>query len=377
MSRKIAAHYIFILNKFEKNGIITLSNDGVIENIELGVENIDSLSGVEFYSGVLIPGMVNCHSHLEYSYVKGMIPQGGGLGKFIETIIGIKIKNETPDEQKINAAAYWDAIMAEQGIIAIGDHNNNDYVYGVKSKSKIKYFNFIELFDLDNKTSQEAYQFGLDRVGTSNKEGHVSSIVPHANYTMKQELINLTGGSKVGENGVKADGIVSVHFKESLELGGEGEFEAIYEGLSYDRDRILLIHSIYVTREEIQKMKSKLKDKISVVMCPVSNLYIENNMSDLNMLREEGITVALGTDSLSSNVDLSMVKEMKSLQDNFSNLSLNDIIQMATENGAKTLCIDSWAGTFEKGKNPGVVLLSGINFDTMSITNETKTTRII
>lgn len=376
MKRKIAAHYLFISNKFEKDGIITLSEDGVIENIEVGVKNIDSQSGVEFYNGVIIPGMINCHSHLEYSYVKGLIPKGGGLGEFIRSIIEIKAKNEVPDLQKVAAASYWDAIMAKQGIIAVGDHNNSDYVYDIKRKSSIKYFNFVEMFDMDGKTSEETFVWGLNRVKTSNDYGFVSSIVPHANYTMEQELINLTGGSQRGANGVKADGIVSVHFKESVELGGEKELDAIYEGLSYDRERALLIHSIYATREDIQKMKSKLKEKMSVVMCPVSNLYIENKMADLRMLNEEGVLVALGTDSLSSNVNLSMVEEMKALQNQFTELSLNEIVKMATENGAVTLGIDSYAGTLEVGKQPGIVLLSGIDFENMKLTDAAISERI-
>ncbi|MFI3267792.1 MAG: amidohydrolase family protein [Rikenellaceae bacterium] len=377
MKRKIAAHYLFISNRFEKNGIITLDENGVIEDIELGVENIDSRSNVEFYNGILIPGFVNCHSHLEYSYVKGMIPPGGGLGEFIRTIIEIKIKDEVSEETKIEAAKYWDAVMAQQGVIAVGDHNNNDYVYGVKQNSKIKYFNFIELYDMDGNTAEQTYEWGLGRVKESKSYGFVSSIGPHANYTMEQELINLTGGSKIGENGVKADGIVSVHFKESLDLGGEGEFDAIYEGLSADRDRILLVHSIYASRDDIKKMKSKLGDKITVVMCPVSNLYIENNMADLSMLQEEGINVALGTDSLSSNVSLSMVEEMKALQNKFSQLNLTEILKMATENGAITLGIDKSCGTLEVGKQPGVVLLSGVDFENMKLTDKADSKRLI
>lgn len=377
MKRKIAAHYLLSSNKFEKNGIITLDENGVIESIELGVENIDSHSNVEFYNGVLVPGFVNCHSHLEYSYVKGMIPAGGGLGEFIRSIIEIKIKDEVSDETKIEAAQYWDAVMAKQGVVAVGDHNNNDYVYGVKQKSQIKYLNFVELYDMDGNTAEQTYEWGLNRVNESRNYGFISSIVPHANYTMEQELINLTGGSKTGENGVKADGIVSVHFKESLDLGGEGEFDAIFEGLSADRDRILLVHSIYATRDDIKKMKSKLGDKISVVMCPVSNLYIENNMADLKMLQEEGILVTLGTDSLSSNVSLSMVEEMKALQNKYNELPLAEIVKMATENGAFTLGIDKTYGTFEVGKQPGVVLLSGIDFNTMKLTDKAESKRLI
>lgn len=363
--------------EISKNVIVSVNSDGTIESVEKSVSDIDSRSDVEFYNGVLIPGMVNCHSHLEYSYVKGMILPGAGLGVFIQSIIGIKTSGKTSEKDMVDTADYWDAVMAGEGVVAVGDHNNNDYVYGVKRKSKIEYINFIELFDVDGQTADQTFEDGLKRVEESRSYGFKSSVIPHANYTMSQDLIDLTGGVKISENGHKADGILSVHFKESIALGGSGELNAIYEGLSYDRDRSLLIHSIYATGDDIRFMKSKLKDKITVVMCPMSNIYIENRVADFDMLTKEGIMVALGTDSLSSNTKLSMVAEMECMQSQFPGLSLAEVVKLATENGAITLGIDSWAGTIEVGKRPGLVLLSGIDFDGMRLTKESKGKRII
>lgn len=372
MGRKIAAHYLISAGRLYKNPIVEIDDDGVVISVETDVANIDSIAGVEFYNGVLVPGLVNCHCHLEYSYVKGMIPPGSGLPEFIRSIIEIKSKGEIPQKDMAKAAEVWDAVMAESGVVAVGDHNNNDYVYDVKRASKIKYVNFIELFDVDSQSAEKTFEQGLDRMRESSGYGFKSSVVPHANYTMSRDLMRLTGGMTETSKGEKATGIVSVHLKESVVMGGEGETEAIYDCLSPERNKVLLVHSIYATREDIQRMKSKLGDKISVVMCPKSNLYIENSMADVNMLLEEGIRVTLGTDSLSSNTELNMVAEMFTLQKHNPNLKMEQIVDFATRNGAQTLEIDSWAGTIEKGKRPGVVLIDGIDFENMKFTAGSK-----
>lgn len=359
-----------------KNPIIEIDEKGVVLSVE-SCNEIDKEANVEFYNGVIIPGMINCHNHLEYSYVKGMIPPGGGLGEFIRSIIEIKIKQETPESDMIDAAKCWDGVMAAEGVVAVGDHNNNDYVYGVKRDSKVEYINFIELFDMDGKSAEETFYWGKERMEESRSYGFKSSIVPHANYTMEQDLIDLTGGDKATSKGESADGIVSVHFKESLDLGGDGELEAIFQGLSSKRDRVLLVHSIYAAKSDIQKMQSKLGDKISVVMCPKSNLYIENNMADYNMLKECGVVVALGTDSLSSNTELSMVKEMLCFAERYKDINLTEIVDLATINGAKTLCMEDKLGSVEVGKCPGLVLIDGIDFENMRLTTNSKGRRII
>ena len=360
-----------------KYPIVWFDGNGVITRIEENVENIDSQEGVEFYNGILIPGTVNCHCHLEYSYVKGMIPRNGGLPEFIRTIIDIKRNASISEKEKTDAAQVWDAMMYNDGIVAVADHNNNDYVYSVKKKSRIYYHNLVEIFDEDNQTAEETFRQGMRRVNESRSYGFASTSVPHANYTMEDKVIKLAGGVLTSEDGVTADGIVSVHFKESVAMGGPGELKSIVEGISPKRDRILLVHTIYATPEDIDAVKEKFGDRVVAVPCPLSNIYIEQRLPDIEVLREKGVTIALGTDGLSSNDTLSMVEEIKCVQKHLPHIPLTEIVMWATKNGAEALGISDWAGSFEVGKRPGAVLLTGVDFETMSLTDDTKGKRII
>ncbi|HEX6848332.1 MAG TPA: amidohydrolase family protein, partial [Chitinophagaceae bacterium] len=77
----------------------------------------------------------------------------------------------------------------------------------------------------------------------------------------------------------------------------------------------------------------------------------------IEMLMKHNCPIVLGTDSYSSNWQLSIAKEMQSLKKYFPSLSLETILQWATSNGAKALKWDDGLGSFEKGKRPGVTLL--------------------
>lgn len=375
--RKIAANYVFTQNGLESNIIITVDNNGIITKIDRAVENIDSIAGLEFYNGILIPGMVNCHSHIEYSYVKGMIPRGSGLPEFIRSIIEIKMKNEISDSDKASAAQKWDKILYQQGVTAVADHNNNDYVYDVKRNSNIYYHNLVELFDVDNQDADTTFHNGMNRVNQSNKYGLKATIIPHACYTMEDRLIALTGGEVSSNQGIKAKGVISIHFKESVVLGKEDETTRVISNISADRDNIIFVHCIYASESDIDAAKEKFNDKLTLALCPLSNIFIEKKMGDLDMFIKKGVRIALGTDSLSSNDILSMVDEMKCVQKNYPHISMTDIINMATINGAKAIGIDSWAGTIEVGKKPGIVLLESVDLKNMCFNENTTSRRVI
>ncbi len=375
--RKIASHYLISGGSLIKNPIITLSDDGEIVAVEANVDNIDSHAGVEFYSGVLIPGMVNSHSHLEYSYVEGMIPQGGGLPVFISSIINIKQTDNTTDSEKSAKAQYIDSAMWSDGVTAVGDHNNNDYVYDVKEKSNIYYHSLVELFDMDGMSGDEAFHWGVDRANVHHSKGLAATVIPHATYTMDDRILSLCGGSATSDKGVKADGVLSVHFKESVEMAGEQESGRIFESISPERDSIMLVHSIYASTSDIDRAKEVYGDKLTVVTCPLSNIYIEDNITDIEYLRQSGVRIAIGTDSLSSNRVISMVDEMKVLQERYPNIDLAEILKWATLGGAEALCIDSWAGSVEVGKRPGLVNITGVDLDTMKLTSDSKSKRIV
>ncbi len=362
--RKIAADYMISGGVKVANPLIKVGEDGTI--LSVGTFEKGSLDdSVERFEGLLIPGLVNAHSHVEYSFVEGRIAEGGGLPRFIESIIETKYKSNVTVEERAAAAVKIDEAMSREGIVAVGDHNNNDYVYALKEQSSVYYHSFVELYDVDNQDDDTTFEQGLARQAEHTSRGLVASVVPHACYTLSDGLLGRCGGALSSAKGAKAEGVLSVHYKESVVMGGDSESDRVFAALSPERSSIL-VHAIYATKEDIDRAQALLGDKLTVALCPLSNYYIESRMADVEMLRRKGVRLALGTDSLSSNRVISMVAEIEKMQEVYPALDLTEIVDYATINGARALEIDSWAGTIEVGKRPGLVNIAQFDGERLS-----------
>jgi cytosine/adenosine deaminase-related metal-dependent hydrolase len=112
-------------------------------------------------------------------------------------------------------------------------------------------------------------------------------------------------------------------------------------------------------------------------LCPNSNLYIENRIPPLNLLIDEGCEIVIGTDSLASNSNLSILEELKTLQFNFPDIPVEDLLYWATMNGAKALKEEKRFGSIERGKKPGLLLLENVDLQNMKLLPESFVTRLI
>src|SRR4051812_3168882 len=119
--RFIKADYIFqISSPPVKNGMVVITDDGTIENVldESALKNLPAHTNVETHSGIICPGFVNAHCHLELSHLKGAIAKEKGLPHFIKEII--PKRNATP-EVIARAISKAEDEMIANGIVAVGD----------------------------------------------------------------------------------------------------------------------------------------------------------------------------------------------------------------------------------------------------------------
>ena len=112
--------------------------------------------------------------------------------------------------------------------------------------------------------------------------------------------------------------------------------------------KIMLVHNTFTQKED-------LTDNYYCT-CPNANLYIESTLPDYSIFDADKLCV--GTDSLASNKCLSILEEILVIKEN-SNFDLNTLLKIASKNGAEALGFAN-LGTFEKGKIPGVNLISGL-----------------
>lgn len=379
--RRIAADYIYTLEADSpiKNGFVEVDKDGTILNF--GVCD-DVKSEPEYYRGAIIPGFVNTHCHVELSYLWRKFHKGTGMAGFIDQINALR--DNKSKVEKLSDIECWMQIMWERGVSAMGDISNCDDSFEIKSRSNIYTRTFLEVFgtepeDCDSvihsvlKLQQEAVKYGLDAAPT-----------PHSCYTMSPELLSASSAE-----GLKS-GFLSFHSEESIEeeemlISGTGK---MYENrrnagmstppvvgkssLLYFIDRlkeaklppydehILLVHEVCMNQEGIDAVKSVMNHPF-IALCPLSNIFIHNVLPPIKLMRDNKLKITIGTDSLSSNDDLNPVKEIFCIQENFHDITLNEILIWACLNGAEFLKKDNLFGSIKKGKKPGIVLIDHLD----------------
>ena len=393
--RKISASYIFpVSSKPLKYGILAVSDEGeIIDIIDTGGELKESAS-MEYYNGILVPGFVNAHCHLELSYMKGLIDKANGLPDFL---MQLSQKRRALPENLNEIIRSADNEMYAEGIVAVGDISNDDFSFHVKEKSKLYYHTFIEVYWPSPDRAKEVYYKGEKLFNQLNEMNLPASIVPHTPYSVSPELFEL-----VHQHANKFKRIFSIHNQEtksenelfkthsgaicelfekigadmnSIKVTGKSSLQSV---LSYfpSFQNILLIHNIYTEQSDIDIAKSQ-SEKLFWILCPNSNLIIENRLPDVELFIRNSLNIALGTDSYSSNTELSILGEIKTLAYNYPYLPLELLIKWGTLNGAKALEIDNKFGSFEIGKNPGINLITAIDFVNMKLTKESRVKKLI
>lgn len=377
--RKITARKIYpVASEPLENAVLITDDHGKILAIEpLGQHDP---AGIERYDGVLVPGFVNTHCHLELSHMKGLVDTGTGLIPFITDVV---TKRNFPAEAIAEAIARAEQEMLDGGIVALGDISNTTDTLAVKEMGRMRYHTFVELFDfLQDANAGETFAKGqtvYDRHQPA--AGSAKSFVPHAPYTVSPALF----GEINAANDTNPAGTVSIHNQETppeneMFLHGTGAFFEFYGrfGISLEHfraigqpsihyalrhldpaRRTLFVHNTLSTPDDIRAAQAWSPHTFWAT-CPNANLYIENRLPNYRHFLDTGARVTIGTDSLTSNWQLSILEEMKTIARYQRYVPFETMLRWATLNGAEALGFDDTLGSFEVGKTPGVLLLKGL-----------------
>ena len=360
--RRIAAHYLINRGEVIARPVVTIDDGGRVVAIDTW-ERLDTLAQTEFYAGALSAGFVNMHSHIELSYLRGRIERRSGFAGFARQIGAVR-GGFTPEERE-QALRAADAVMWAQGVDAVADIANGATSMMMKRQSPIRYTTFGELFGLNST---------LEPMAALKNEWPEVVLTPHSTYSLQEGLFR-----EAVEADAKRDAPLSIHFMESEDEAalyrGEGSLNAWYERMGWSCDflahggpaqriidvieptrRVLLVHNCYVGRSEVEQLQAHFGERVSWVLCPCSNDFISGVKPPVELLREAGCRICLGTDSLASNESLSMVREMQ----HFSDIPLREVVKWATWNGAEALGLQGETGSVEVGRKASLVLLEGI-----------------
>lgn len=381
--RKISADYIFPVSSPPlKNGILIVDDDGYISSLVDTHGNLTESENLEFYNGIIVPGFINAHCHIELSHLRNKIQKHTGLPGFLTEVYKIR---KAENEEILQSILSADKEMIRNGIVAVGDISNNNLSFNVKAKSSIKYHTFIEIFDISIATESVIFN-ALKMKDLASEYGLPASVIPHAPYTVSEKLYSL-----IQQIATENNSLFSTHNQECddenrLYIDDSGRFHDIKlfpvnfkptgqnSLLSLAKyfvtgNNKLLVHNTYTSENDIA-FASEYLTNLFWIMCPQANLYIENKLPEIDNFVRHNQNIAIGTDSLASNSDLSVLKELIIISENFPSISLENLVKWATINGARSLNIENLFGSLETGRKPGINLIDNINYRKMSLTDK-------
>ena len=375
-----------------KNGIVTVDDGGKIISVTNPNDSLEtSNTPVEQLNGIICPGFINTHCHLELSHLEGKIERGKGLVNFIKEVQ--KLRGTAEKKDILDAVVKADNTMLENGIVAVGDITNTDISIATKANSKLYYHSFIETFGFLPGQAEEVFDKAVALANEFKPQS--CSITPHAPYSVSKELFKLIRKhSEAGQN------LISIHNQECEDENKFyryklGTFNDLYAYFGIDishfkpqarnslqsiiplltnKQEILMVHNTCTNLKDIYFIK-RFDRRIHWCFCPNANLYIEKILPKVELFAGQGFNITLGTDSLASNSKLCILSEMRTLQEKFPSLGTAQLLEWGTINGAKYFGIDDEKGTLEPGKTPGLNLLTGL--DGLKLTPETKVKKLI
>lgn len=392
--RRVAASFVYTLDSDApiRNGFVEYdAEDGRILAVgECGPDE-------EVRQGAVVPGFVNSHCHIELSHLHGKFRKGTGMAGFIDQINALR--DWAGADVKARLTQEWMDKMWKDGVSAMSDISNDDSSFKVKSSHKIYTRTFLEVFGSEPEMCEGVMSDVTKLKETADAEGIDAAPTPHSCYTMSPQLLSASAAAGL------ESGYLSYHSQESQEeedllISGSG---AMYENrkrsgmstppvtgessLKYFIDRlaaakpapydehILLVHNVCLKQDDIDAAK-RVMNNVYWAVCPLSNIFIHNALPPIPLMRENGLAITVGTDSLSSNDDLDMVKELVCIKQNFAEVPMNEILVWACLNGARFLSKEDTLGSIAPGKTPGIVFVSNVD-EEGSFTSDSRSERLV
>ena len=318
---------------------------------------------------ILLPGLVNAHTHLEWSFLRGNINPQTDFVAWMREITARRLA--TPPTEVADAIRKAAEEMAATGTVAVGEVINNVNPGTAASAegmtaAGLRGVVFVELIHFQGDQAERIFQEGREFLENLRKRGPslVYHFSPHAPYSVSPALFHLIHSQTARRTVHLAENDAEVRMLQS----GDGLWREILEargrwdpswtapgvspvryldGLGFLDDRTLAVHVVKVNDEDIATLRRR---GTPVCLCPRSNARLGVGRAPARKLFDAGLTVALGTDSLASNEDLDMFSEMRALRDQNPDLTPEQVVRAATLNGAVALGLEADLGSLDAEK---------------------------
>ena len=332
--------------------------DGLI--IEVGNPRVEAEFTISGKGKVLMPGLINCHTHSSMSLLRGYADDMK-LDRWLKEKIWPAESRLTPYH------CYVGALLACLEMIKFGVTCFNDmYIFTHEiakavEESGLRCFLGEVIFDWNKDEKIPYFKKFIKEWGSHERIYPV--VNPHATYTCSPQTLEILRDIADSHKLLIHMHVAETHeeVKEMNKRYGMTPVEYIEQSDLFS-SRFIAVHCNWLSENDIRIMS---KNMVRVVHCPVSGMKLANsNVPPLESLFRNNVCVALGTDSCASNNNLDMFEEMKAcalihkfVNNNPSIISAQKALDLATINAAKVLGIGEEVGSIEEGKTADVILV--------------------
>ena len=322
----------------------------------------------------ILPALVNAHTHLELSYMRGLVPPATSFDTWVRSLLALRGKFPDPFAADIVDAARKAIVEARAaGTGVIGDISNTLVTTRFLNDLGMAGHVFHEVlgFSLtDGSQLVGTARARIDALPDLGPDVRVS-LTPHAPYSVSPALFRAIADERQGR-------ITSIHLGESPEevhflSHGGGPIQAALESLGVwnpgwtpprcgpveyvDRfgllsDRLLVVHGVQLSYRELAQLTAA---GATLVTCPRSNRWVGVGNPPVDRFYASGVRVAIGTDSLASVEDLNLFAEMAAIRQLSAEIPARAIIESATRYGAEALGFGDDYGTIDQGKRAALI----------------------
>jgi len=320
---------------------------------------------------VLLPGLVNAHTHLELAWMEGLVPPAPSMDAWIQSLMTVRRRGpEGGQPEAVAAMKRAAAAMRDTGTVLVGDISNTLASPQVLIDAGLEGVVFHEILGFNDQDPARSVREAWERVAALPTPLRYS-VVAHAPYSVSPALFReIARRSDAGQ--------LAIHLGESVEeveflRSGTGPIRQVLEtlglwtgewpipacdpvqfiaDLGYLRDRVLIVHAVHLTDGALERVRQAGG---VIVTCPRSNLWVGGGAPRLPHFYASGAPVAVGTDSLASTATLNIFDELAEMRRLAPELTAETLLESATRRGAAALGFERDFGTLSPGKRAALV----------------------
>ena len=334
-------------------------------------------AAIDLGRAVILPALVNAHTHLELSYLRERVPAGSDFVRWVRTLMALRREYPDPSDPEILSAAR--AAIAEahaSGTGLVGDISNTLVTVPLLRESHLAAQVFHELLGFN--VADPAGRVGAASAAVDAARRHDGDVritlAAHAPYSVSPAMFRAIRAA-VDEHPAPT---TSVHLGESPDeieflQQGSGSFRALLEELgvwaadweapgtspvTYLSDLgfldrcALVVHGVQFDGDDLSRLAAL---DVTVVSCPRSNVHVGVGSPPLEAFYAMDVNVAIGTDSLASVSDLNLFAELVEARRVAPRVTARRLLESATLVGARALGFGDLFGSIDVGKRASLI----------------------